>query len=101
MRCENCLDIEREDGVPAPCHGGPSPQPSPNGRGRSEAEGEGFMGCPIPLLSAEEARILDMRGMIMNLKELVEAGNVLKMMGATLEDLRILAAIEEGLREKK
>ncbi|MDA8324972.1 MAG: hypothetical protein M0033_02010 [Nitrospiraceae bacterium] len=59
------------------------------------------MGCPIPPLSAEEARILDMRGMIMNLKELVEAGNVLKMMGATLEDLRILAAIEEGLREKK
>ncbi len=90
MRCENCLDIEEQDGAPAPCH---------VTAGRTN--GSAPAGCPIPPLSADEARILDMRGMLIQLKDLVDAGTVLRMYGATLEELRILAAIEEGLREKK
>ncbi|MDA8087423.1 MAG: hypothetical protein M0Z75_12050 [Nitrospiraceae bacterium] len=100
MRCENCIDIEEQDGVLPLCKTS-SPQPSPGGRGRSEAEGEGlFGGCPIPSLSAEEARILEMRGMLMGLKGLVDAGTVLRMHRATLEDLKVLASIEEGLKER-
>ncbi len=60
-----------------------------------------FPGCPIPPLSAEELRILDMRGLLSGLKGLVDAGTVLMMHHATLEDLRALAAVEDGLREKR
>ncbi len=95
------MDIEEQDGVPAPCRSPrPSPQPSPIGRGRSKAEGEGsFGGCPIPPLTADEARILEMRGMLISLKGLVDAGTILQMHGATLEDMQVLAEIEAGLKD--
>ena len=81
MRCESCIDIEEQDGVAAACR-------TP---GRK---------CPIPPLSADEARILEMRRLLVSLKDIVDAGTVLRLHGASIEDLRVLAAVEDGLREK-
>ncbi len=90
MLCENCIDIEEQDGIPAPCR---SPRPM------GEGQGEGV--CPIPPLTPDERRILEMRGMLIQLKDLVDPGTVLMMHGADIGDLKILAAIEAGLKEKK
>ncbi len=81
MRCENCKDIEEVDGVKPDC--------------------KTDKGCPVPPLSADELRVIEMRGLLISLRELVDVGTVLRMHGATLEDLKILAAIEEGLKKKK
>ncbi len=81
MRCENCIDIEEVDGV--------------------EPECKTDRGCPVPPLSADELRILEMRGLLMQLKGLLPADAVLRMHGATIEDLMMLAVVEEGLKEKK
>lgn len=58
-------------------------------------------GCPIPPLSDDEARIMEMRGMLLSLQGLVDAGTVLRMHGATLNDLRILTNVENSLKEKE
>ena len=81
MRCETCIDIEGEDGIAPGC--------------KTEK------GCPVPPLSPAERRILEMRGMLRSLSGRVDAGTVLRMHRVSLEDLRVLALIEEGLKEKK
>ena len=70
-------------------------------RGGDEGEGGITGGCPIPSLTEDEFRILEMRGMLIQLKDLVDAGTVLLMYGATLEDLKILDVIESCMKEKK
>ena len=61
----------------------------------------GHFGCPIPPVSADELQILEMRGLLISLKNMVDAETVLRMHGATLEDLKVLAAVEEGLTERR
>lgn len=56
-------------------------------------------GCPIPHPGPEGTRILRMRGHLLRLGDLVDSGTVLRMYGATREDLDLLAAIEAELGE--
>lgn len=48
----------------------------------------------------EGERIFEMRAMLVRLRGLVEPGAVLRLYGATRDDLELLAALEEELREK-
>ncbi|MDA8156872.1 MAG: hypothetical protein M0Z52_10550 [Actinomycetota bacterium] len=80
VRCENCKDIEQVDGILAPCR-----TPS---------------NCPVPALSQEAARLLEMRQMMVSLKGLANPEAILKMYGATAGDLKMLARVEDMLNLK-
>jgi hypothetical protein len=78
VACPTCRDIQEADGVPPPC--------------------ECDAGCPIPPLSAEESRVMRMRGLLVRLNGLVEGAAVLGACGATMEDLELLASVEEEIQ---
>lgn len=52
------------------------------------------MGCLIPPLSLDEQRVLEMRGMLIRLEGLGIGGEILRMYGATKEDLEMMAVVE-------
>jgi len=52
-------------------------------------------GCLIPPLSETGARILDIRGLIVGLKDLIDPGTIIAVMGGLdPEDLRLMATAE-------
>jgi hypothetical protein len=57
-------------------------------------------GCPIPPLTPENERVMEMRAMLVRLKGLVDPGTVLRMFGATREDMEMLAVAEDELKAK-
>ncbi len=60
------------------------------------SEGEG---CLIPPLGPEEARVMEMRAMVVRLRGLVSPEGVLQMCGATRRQLELLAYLEKTLEE--
>lgn len=76
MSCERCNDIEEIDGVTPQCGA-----------------------CLIPPLSPDEARVLEMRGMLISLKDIVDSGDILRMYSATKEDLEMLKVIEDEFKK--
>jgi hypothetical protein len=78
VSCTSCKDIEEKDGVDPDCKTG--------------------RGCLIPPLGTEEARVMELRAMLINLKDLTGPEAVLRMHGATRGDLHLLAAVEEEMR---
>ncbi len=56
-------------------------------------------GCLVPPLGPEEARVMELRARVMRLRELVGAEAVLRLSGATLKDLELLAVVEDTLKE--
>ena len=79
MSCEACRDMkEHEEAVP-----------------RCET-GEG---CLVPPLPPEEARALELRGLIARLGPLLAPEAVARTFGATRRDLLLLAAAEDALKE--
>lgn len=58
-------------------------------------------GCPIPELGPAGAKVLHLRGLLMRLHGLVDAGTICRMVDAGLEDLELLAVVEDELREKR
>jgi hypothetical protein len=56
--------------------------------------------CPIPGLSAGEARVMEMRSLLIRLRGVVDGGTVLRTYGATIDELELLGAIEDELREE-
>lgn len=54
--------------------------------------------CVIPPLTAAARRILELRGLIIKLHGLVDAGTVLQMADADLDDLALLAEVEALLK---
>lgn len=57
--------------------------------------------CWLPVLGPEEKRILDMRRRLDALRGLLGPEAVLKMHGATFNDLDMLAALEEEARPEE
>jgi hypothetical protein len=93
VSCEACRDIEEKDGVEPPC------RVTPQGCRPEGADAAVLKnGCPIPPLSPENARVLEMRAMLVRLKDIVDPGTVLRMFGATREDVEMLAVAEDELK---
>jgi hypothetical protein len=80
VSCEACAEARKVDGLTPEC--------------------ETAEGCPIPPLDAPGRRALEMRALILRLSKLVDPGSVLRMCGADLEDLALLARIEDELNDK-
>lgn len=57
-------------------------------------------GCLIPELEQEGRRILEIRSLIVRLAGVVDAGTVLRMAAADLDDLALLAVVEDELRRR-
>jgi len=78
VSCETCREIYEVDEVAPDC--------------------QTERGCPIPQLSPDEARIIEIRKKIQALSGLVPAEVVLRMYSATLDDLELLSVVEEELK---
>lgn len=79
LSCMGCMEIEEADGVPPACK---TPE-----------------GCPLPPLSPEAARVLEMRSLMMELGDLGASDAVLRHYEANAHDLRMLAALGRGIRQ--
>lgn len=85
MSCANCEDIRKKDKVRPPClKGGDVP---------------GQTACWLPPLSPEETRVMRLAEKMMALGRHGAGGEILRMHGATREDLDLLVVIEEEVRE--
>lgn len=80
MSCDSCKDILLIDEVEPPCW--------------EDA-------CWLPELDERCQRILEIRQKIVTLKELVDAGTILKMYEADLEDIELMAYLEEELKQMR
>ena len=56
-------------------------------------------GCLIPALGPEEARVMEMRALLVSLAGLVSPEAILRISGATLRQLELLAYLEQMLEE--
>ena len=79
MSCESCREAQEIDGVIPDC--------------------EKERGCLIPPLDERGKRIMGLRGKIITLKELLPADVILKMYQATIDDIELLAAVEEEIKK--
>lgn len=79
MSCEVCEDIRRKDEVEPDCETG--------------------KGCRIPSLRPGPARALSLRRQIHRLGGLIPPAEVLRMHGATLGDVELIAVAEDTCRE--
>jgi len=113
VSCENCREMERVDGVVPACRNEIASYPSgirndenaykviASGAKQSQKEGNGEItknGCPIPALSKENQRLLEMRTALIRLKDLLDGKAVLEIYGAEREDLELLAELEDEMR---
>ena len=78
MSCEQCKDIEGQDGIAPPC--------------------KDERGCYIPPVGTDEQRVLEMRARLITLAPLGIGGEILRMYEATKEDFEMLAAIEDEIK---
>ena len=81
MTCGNCLEAQELDGILPDC--------------QSDA------GCLIPRLHPLGARAMNIRDKLVRLHRLKIGGEILRMHGATLEDLELLALAEDELNAKE
>lgn len=58
------------------------------------------VGCKIPPLSERGARALEIRDKLVRLSQLGIGGRVLEMYSADLDDLELIAVIEDTLKER-
>ena len=79
MSCHTCRDMKTIDHAVPRC--------------------ESAEGCLIPPLGAEEARVLEMRALLVSLAGLVSPEAILRIYGATLRQLELLAYLEQMLEE--
>lgn len=77
MSCESCKNILEVDDAEPDCF-----------------EGE----CKIPPLDETGQRIMEMRSKLISLHDLVDPGTILRMYGATKEDIELLAFIENEMK---
>jgi hypothetical protein len=59
------------------------------------------VGCTITRALPSVRRALELRGMLVRLHPLVDAGTVCREFGATRHDLELIAHVEDALREEK
>ena len=79
MSCEKCLDMFSIDGAEPDCW-------------------EGGCKAGIDGLIEDDIRVLGLRNKLITLKELIDPATVLRLYGATREDVEMIAAIEEELK---
>ena len=79
MSCAACREAQQVDGVTPGCEAG--------------------KGCLIPALDERGARVMQIRDKLVRLKDLVDAGTVLQMYGADLDDIELLAVLEDEIRK--
>lgn len=58
-------------------------------------------GCLIPDLMPENQRLMQIRSLITRLAGVVDAGTILRLTEADVDDLILLAAAEDVLRQEK
>ncbi|TLM66007.1 MAG: hypothetical protein FDZ69_07440 [Deltaproteobacteria bacterium] len=80
MSCEACAEAREIDGVVPECETGE---------------------CPVVPMLQESARILGIRDLLVGLDGLVDAGTVCRLTDVDLDDLRLLAVVENLLRENR
>ena len=56
--------------------------------------------CPVPILSPEGRKVLELRGLLRQLTDLVDSGTILKMYDVNKDELELLA-VAEGLLHQK
>lgn len=78
MSCETCYETIETDGVEPPCF--------------TET------GCWLPPLPEGLQRIFEIRDRLVTLHELVDAGTILRLYDADIEDIELLAVIEGELK---
>jgi len=79
VSCEDCWEaIETDDEIPA-----------------CETE----KGCMVPSLSERGREIMELRAKLISLSGLVDPGTILKMYGADIDDIELLAFVEEGIKK--
>ena len=81
MSCEICWEALETDGETPAC--------------------ETETGCMIPSLSEKGQHVMELRAKLMSLNGLVDSCTILKMYGADIEDIELLAFIEEAIKELK
>lgn len=79
VSCEACREAQQVDGLTPDC--------------------ETVKGCLIPPLDEAGARVMQLRDKLVRLKDLMDAGTVLRMYGAGVEDLELLAVLEDEIRK--
>ncbi len=79
MACEQCESIREKDGIEPDCETGKE--------------------CLIPPVNSQCRKVLRMISLVRDLKGLVDADTALRLHGATLEDLELMAAVEREIRE--
>ena len=80
MSCDACKDIYVVDEIEPDCFEG---------------------ACIVPMLDAEGQRIVEIRDRLIVLKDLVDSGTIMKIYGATKEDIEMLAFIETQMDTEK
>lgn len=55
--------------------------------------------CLVPPLEAAGLRIMELRGLLQSLHDSVDPGTICRLFDADLDDLRLLAQVEEMLKE--
>ena len=99
MSCESCKEALLIDEKEPPCFNTPSTTPTPPYQGGEFKTIPGVDTCWLPELDETGHRILEIRGKLIALKDLVDPGTVLRMYRATKEDIELLAAVEEEMRK--
>jgi hypothetical protein len=57
------------------------------------------LGCLIPALPVEGKRVLEIRGLLNRLHNVIDAGTICRICDVDLIDLQLLAIVEEELKE--
>ncbi len=75
MTCESCRELLEVEGIEPECGT-----------------------CPVPRLSPEGQRILEIRGLLVRLHEVVGSEAILRLHEVTREELGLLALVEEEIK---
>lgn len=97
MSCDACKEALEIDGVEPPCFNNESEFPLSKGGKRGLLPG--VNACWIPPLDAAGQRIMEMRSKLIALHDLIDSGTILKMYGANMEDIEMLAFVEEEIKK--
>ena len=95
VSCESCKEALVIDGKEPPCW---STTPAPFFSKEGEMK-PGVNSCWLPQLDETGHRIMEIRRKLIALKDLVDPGTVLRMYRVKLEEIELLAVVEEEIRK--
>ena len=77
MTCESCREMLEVEGIEPECDR-----------------------CPVPPVTLQGQRILEIRARLVQLHELVDGGTILRLYEVTREELELLAVVEGEIRSQ-